>query len=105
MPSTKADRRPRAKPKQASDSERIEREYRRLALAIRDVDGFRLYLATYNNPRRRDQLIERLIADCERHNVKVTRLDVSGCSREAQSCASCANISPRTRSLLAGDGP
>lgn len=83
MPSVKASRHPRARPKQASETERIEREYRRLALAIRDVDGFRLYLATYNDPRRRDQLIERLIADGQRKNLEVTRLDVSGCSPEA----------------------
>jgi tetratricopeptide (TPR) repeat protein len=83
MPSLKANRRPRARPKQASETERIQREYRRLALAIGDADAFRLYLATYNHPGRRDELIERLVIDGERQKRRVTILDVSGSNREA----------------------
>jgi tetratricopeptide (TPR) repeat protein len=80
MVQAKAKRRSRAKA--PSDAERIEREYRRLALAIGDIEEFRLYLATYNDPRRRDELIDRLVTDAERQKLKVTRLDVSGCDRE-----------------------
>lgn len=80
MPKTKAKRRSRAKA--PSEAERVEREYRRLALAIGDVEEFRLYLATYNDPRRRDELINRLINDGEEHSLKVTRLDASSSDRE-----------------------
>jgi tetratricopeptide (TPR) repeat protein len=68
--------------KGSSEAERIEREYRRLALAIGDIQEFRLYLATYNDPQRRDGLIERLVVDSEQRKLKVTRLDVSGSDRE-----------------------
>jgi tetratricopeptide (TPR) repeat protein len=68
--------------KKSSEAERIEREYRRLGLAIGDVQAFRLYLATYNDPRRRDELIDRLAAESERQKLEVTRLDVSDCDPE-----------------------
>ncbi len=75
MPLAKAKRRSRSKPR--NDAERIEREYRRLALAIGDVQAFRLYLATYNDRRRRDELIERVTKVAEAEDVRVTRLDLA----------------------------
>ena len=81
MAQTKAKRPSRSKA--PSDAERIEREYRPLALAIGDVEGFRLYLATYNDPRRRDELIDRLTTESKHQNLRVTRLDVSSSDREA----------------------
>ena len=67
----------RAKPEATTGRDPIELERRRLAIVLGDDTGFRLYLATYNEPRRRDDLIARLAGDLAKHGVSVTRLDVS----------------------------
>jgi tetratricopeptide (TPR) repeat protein len=56
----------------------IELERRRLAIVLGDETGFRLYLATYNEPQRRDDLVDRLTGELAERGVSVTRLDVSG---------------------------
>ncbi len=85
MPSVQAKERARRakKPPKPTATDPIEREYRRLALAVGDVTGFRLYVATYNDPRLRDRLIERLQVEQVSQKFCITRLDLSGCDRES----------------------
>jgi len=59
-----------------------ERELKRLKLSVCDDVGFRLYLATYSQPRQRDELIERVVADAEAEKVRVTRLDLAAAGPE-----------------------
>jgi tetratricopeptide (TPR) repeat protein len=54
-----------------------------LRLAVCDDTGFRLYLATFDRPERRDALIARVIEDAAAEKVKVTRLDVGDAEPEA----------------------
>lgn len=54
-----------------------ERELKRLKLSVCDDVGFRLFLATYDQPRRRDELIVRVVTQAEAQNVRVTRLELS----------------------------
>ena len=54
-----------------------ERERKRLKLSVCDDTGFRLHLATYDQPRQRDELIERVVKDAKAENVRVTRLDLA----------------------------
>jgi tetratricopeptide (TPR) repeat protein len=54
-----------------------ERELKRLKLSICDDTGFRLHLATYDQPKRRDELIERVIRESEAEKVQVTQLDLT----------------------------
>jgi len=54
-----------------------ERELKRLRLSVCDDIGFRLYLATYDQPKRRDELIARVIREAEAEKVRVTRLDLA----------------------------
>jgi tetratricopeptide (TPR) repeat protein len=53
-----------------------ERELKRLNLSVCDDTGFRLLLATYDQPKRRDELIARIVSEAEAKNVLVTRLDL-----------------------------
>jgi tetratricopeptide (TPR) repeat protein len=71
------------KPSKSTATDPIEREYRRLALAVGDVTGFRLYVATYSNPRLRDRLIERLQVEQVSQKICITTLDLTGCDRES----------------------
>jgi tetratricopeptide (TPR) repeat protein len=66
----------RPRGRRGSDPER-ERELKRLCLAVCDDTGFRLYSATYDQPKRRDELIERLSGKAEAEKVRVTRLDIA----------------------------
>jgi tetratricopeptide (TPR) repeat protein len=59
-----------------------ERELKRLRLSVCDDIGFRLYLATYDQPKRRDELIARVIHDAEAEKVRVERLDLGEAGRE-----------------------
>ena len=59
-----------------------ERELKRLRLSVCDDIGFRLFLATYDQPRRRDELIARVIGEAEAEKVRVTRLDLAEAGRE-----------------------
>jgi tetratricopeptide (TPR) repeat protein len=59
-----------------------ERELQRLRLSVCDDTGFRLYLATFDQPERRDALIARVIADAAGEEVKVTRLDIGDAGPE-----------------------
>ena len=77
----KALRSPRGRRGRTSD--RHERELKRLLLSVCDDTGFRLYLATYDQPKRRDELIEQLIGEAEAEKVRVTRLDLSEAGPEA----------------------
>jgi tetratricopeptide (TPR) repeat protein len=54
-----------------------ERELKRLRLSVCDDVGFRLLVATYDQPKRRDELIARLMHDAEAEKVRVTRLDLA----------------------------
>jgi tetratricopeptide (TPR) repeat protein len=54
-----------------------ERELKRLCLAVCDDTGFRLYAATYDQPKRRDELIERLGGKAKAEKLRVTRLDIA----------------------------
>ena len=67
----------RAKPEATTGRDPIELERRRLAVVLGDETGFRLYLATYDEPGRRDEVITRLAVDLAERGVSVTRLDVS----------------------------
>jgi hypothetical protein len=60
-----------------------ERELKRLLLSICDDVGFRLYLATYDQPQRRDELIERVAREAETQKVQVTRLDLARAGPES----------------------
>jgi tetratricopeptide (TPR) repeat protein len=53
-----------------------ERELKRLKLSVCDDTGFRLHLATYDQPRQRDELIARVVKEAEAEKVRVTRLDL-----------------------------
>lgn len=53
-----------------------ERELKRLKLSVCDDTGFRLHLATYSQPRQRDELIERVVDEAGAERVRVTRLDL-----------------------------
>jgi tetratricopeptide (TPR) repeat protein len=55
-----------------------ERELKRLCLSVCDDAGFRLYAATYDQPKRRDELIARLSAKARAEKVQVTQLDIAG---------------------------
>jgi tetratricopeptide (TPR) repeat protein len=55
-----------------------ERELKRLKLSVCEDTGFRLHLATYDQPRQRDELIARVVEDAEAEKVRVTRLDLAG---------------------------
>jgi tetratricopeptide (TPR) repeat protein len=46
-------------------------------LSVCDDTGFRLYVATYDQPKRRDELIAQVTNEAERENVQVTRLDLA----------------------------
>ena len=83
MPSVHAKERARPAKRKSPKADPIEREYRRLALAVGDVTGFRLYVATYNDPRLRDRLIERLQVEQAARKICITRLDLTGCDRES----------------------
>ena len=54
-----------------------ERELKRMRLSVCDDVGFRLYLATYDQPKRRDELIAWVIKEAEAEKVRVTRLDLA----------------------------
>ena len=73
MPSSRAKKSKNAK----SDAikVRIEREYRKLALALDDRVGFRLFIANYNDLRCRDELIERVIN--ESRTTRIIKIDLS----------------------------
>ncbi|MGH6903064.1 MAG: tetratricopeptide repeat protein, partial [Geminicoccaceae bacterium] len=45
--------------------------------SVCDDVGFRLYLATYDQPKRRDELIGRVVREAEAEKVRVTRLDLA----------------------------
>jgi tetratricopeptide (TPR) repeat protein len=60
-----------------------ERELKRLRLSVCDDVGFRLYLATYDQPKGRDELIERVVREAEADKVRVTRLDLAEAGPEA----------------------
>jgi tetratricopeptide (TPR) repeat protein len=85
MPSVHAKERtqPTRKSPKRTEADPLEREYRRLALAVGDVTGFRLYVATYNDPRLRDRLIDQLQVEQISQNICVTRLDLIGCDRDS----------------------
>ena len=53
-----------------------ERELKRLCLSVCDDTGFRLYVATYDQPKRRDELIAQLGSRAKAQKVRVTRLDI-----------------------------
>jgi tetratricopeptide (TPR) repeat protein len=59
-----------------------ERELKRLCLSVCDDTGFRLYAATYDQPKRRDQLIARLSDTTKAEKVQVTRLDIADAGSE-----------------------
>ncbi|MGH6916885.1 MAG: tetratricopeptide repeat protein, partial [Geminicoccaceae bacterium] len=59
-----------------------ERELKRLKLSVCDDVGFRLYLATYDQPKRRDELIERVMREAEAEKVRVARLDLADAKPE-----------------------
>jgi tetratricopeptide (TPR) repeat protein len=59
-----------------------ERELKRLRLSVCDDVGFRLYLATYDQPKRRDELIARITREAEVEKVRVTRLDLAEAAPE-----------------------
>jgi tetratricopeptide (TPR) repeat protein len=63
--------------RRARTSDRHERELRRLLLSVCDDTGFRLYLATYDQPKRRDELIDRIVRQAELDRVRITRLDLA----------------------------
>jgi tetratricopeptide (TPR) repeat protein len=71
----KALTRPRGRRSRTSD--RHERDLKRLLLSICDDTGFRLYLATYDHPKRRNELIERVMREAEPEKVRVTQLDLA----------------------------
>ena len=71
----KALTRPRGRRGKTSD--RHERELKRVLLSVCDDTGFRLYLATYDQPKRRDELIARVVKEAEAEKVRVTRLDLA----------------------------
>jgi Tetratricopeptide repeat len=54
-----------------------ERELKRLKLSVCDDTGFRLLLATYDQHRRRDELIARIVTEAEAEKVRLTRLDLA----------------------------
>ncbi len=56
-----------------------ELELRGLYLALSEGEGFRLILATYDVPRVRNLMIDRLRADLEKQGVRLTCLDASVC--------------------------
>jgi len=60
-----------------------ERELKRLCLSICDDTGFRLYVATYDRPKRRDELIKQLTGKARTEKVRVTRLDIAKAAPEA----------------------
>jgi tetratricopeptide (TPR) repeat protein len=60
-----------------------ERELKRLRLSVCDDVGFRLYLATYDQPQRRDELIERVAREAEAEKVRITRLDLARAGSES----------------------
>ena len=66
----------RERGKRSSVFER-ERELKRLRLSVCDDTGFRLYVATYDQPKRRDELIARVTREAEAGNVLVTQLDLA----------------------------
>jgi tetratricopeptide (TPR) repeat protein len=53
-----------------------ERELKRLRLSVCDDVGFRLYVATYDQPKRRDELIARVTEEAKAERVRVSRLDI-----------------------------
>ncbi len=55
----------------------VEQELRALSLALSEGEGFRLVVATYDVPRVRDSLIDRLRADLKGRGVRLTCLHVS----------------------------
>jgi hypothetical protein len=61
----------------------LERELKRLRLSVCDDVGFRLYLATFDQPKRRDELIARVIKEAEAEKVRVTRLDITQAGPES----------------------
>ncbi len=56
---------------------RHARELKRLLLSVCDDIGFRLYLATYDQPETRDKLIARVAQEAEAEKVRVVRLDLA----------------------------
>jgi tetratricopeptide (TPR) repeat protein len=54
-----------------------ERELKRLTLSVCDDVGFRLLLATYDQPKRRDELIARVATEAKANKVRVTHLDLA----------------------------
>jgi hypothetical protein len=68
-------RRPRGR--RSTTSDRHERELKRLRLSICDDVGFRLYVATYDQAKRCDELIERVTREAEVQKVRVTQLDLA----------------------------
>ncbi|MGH6897329.1 MAG: tetratricopeptide repeat protein [Geminicoccaceae bacterium] len=60
-----------------------ERELKRLRLSVCDDVGFRLYLATYDQPQRRDELIARVTLEAAAEKVRVTRLNLAQAEPEA----------------------
>ena len=77
----KALARPPARRSRTPERER-ERELKRLCLSVCDDTGFRLYAATYDQPRRRDQLIAQLKARAKTQKVRITRLDIADAGPE-----------------------
>jgi tetratricopeptide (TPR) repeat protein len=71
----KALTRPRGRRGRTSD--RHERELKRLLQSVCDDTGFRLYLATYDQPETRDKLIARVAQESEAEKVRVARLDLA----------------------------
>jgi tetratricopeptide (TPR) repeat protein len=64
-------------------SDRHERELKRVLLSVCDDTGFRLYLATYDQPKRRDELIARVVKEAEAAEVQVTRLELAEAEPDA----------------------
>jgi tetratricopeptide (TPR) repeat protein len=67
--------RPRSRRSKKPDAH--ERELKRLKLSVCDDVGFRLFLATYDQPKRRDELIARVVKVAEAEKVRITRLDLA----------------------------
>jgi len=60
----------------------FEPELKRLRLSVCDDIGFRLYLATYDQPKRRDEIIARVVREATAEKVRVTRLDLAQADSE-----------------------
>lgn len=67
----------RRRSRRGSPPDARERELKRLKLSVCDDVGFRLLVATYDQPKRRDELMAQVVRQCEADKVRVTRLDLA----------------------------